>query len=474
MTRPLVWAGLFVALGCGSTLPGPTEPLVPTPRGSIPSSPPPVGPPTDAALPVAREYRLPSGMTVRYLRREGADVVAAYLASTRGGEVYPAREAGLGRLATGSLALTATNLLDGTPVESHVDNELGMVGATVRPRDLDELLAAMARAVIEANPSDEIVQHARVAQLNAMRDAMHSSTSTALAAAMAHVYRYPHHLMAPLHGDLNVLADTTAARVREAIAERWSPEACVLVIVGDVEDAALDSLVSYYFREFETREGTDPGVPVPPTRQPRTVHAFHDGSDTASIILVDMAPRTNDGDEIPFEALSYLTAGHFSSRLNQLLRTEHTLTYGAHSTYERSRLAGTFLLAVAVPADDANQALGVLLTGLQQVVDGPIAGAEIARVKRLMESRVRSALDGPRPAAMALVRGWVRDEPADHFNTQVAAIRSVTVADVERVAAEWVHANEMSIFMTGDMNEIRPEERLTGYGEVRLLQFRDD
>ncbi|RLB48030.1 MAG: hypothetical protein DRJ42_24135 [Deltaproteobacteria bacterium] len=467
---------LLAACGARHPLPEPTEPLVSTARGALPATPPALGADEDASLPTVRHIRLETGLTVRHVHQEGWPTTTVYLVSARGGEVYPRTEAGLSRLSNWSLARTASGLLEGIVVASRVNGEASSLGATVLPEQVAGLLAALGRVVTDASPPDEVIEDIRIAQLNSMRDYQRSSGGAARMTSLENLYGSRHHLAGSPWGDVDVVADTSPADVRAAAAGRWSPSSSALVVVGDIDPQTLDSLAAESFASFVDRPGQSPSIPRPQDRPSRSVMAFHDGGEAADIVLSDRGPRIDADDSLAFQALMVLAGGHFSSRINQSLRVQHTLTYGAHAGYKASRFAGTYSLELTVPNDAVEETLEILEEQLHGLHQTPPTSAELARVKRLLESSLRAALDDNSRTASRIAYGWVRGQPRDLFTERMAAIRALTSEQLHAAALEWVRPGEVPIVVAGDLNTIKPRRNLDQFGDVRIFtfQFEDD
>ncbi len=474
MTRLLYPLAVLSLLACGSRppLPEPSSPLTPTPTGALPARPPDNDADESAPLPVAREYQLDTGLTVRHVYREGWPLIGIYLVNSKAGEVYPADQAGISRLGNWSLARFASGKVGGVSINSSTGYEGADLHANVRPREVAATLAALGEALADPTPPDATIEDVRIAQLNDMRDYQRSSLGSALVVAREYLFGRGHHLSVSPHGSVAAVADTSPDDVRASIAARWNPSNCALVVVGDIDQATLDPLIASSLAGFAEHEGVDPAIQQSGERPERSVFTFHDGSEAASVILVDRAPLAGADDVLAFAAVIELTAGEFSSRVNQTLRVRHTLTYGAHGSYTRSRFAGYYSISLTVPSDEVAHALDIVEEQIRGVVDAPPTPAEVRRVKLLMESHLRAVLDDNSTTASGLAYGWVRGQSPNLFDEQIGKIRALTGDDIHRAAQQWLHPGETPIVVAGDLNQIRPRRNLDHLGPVHIFAFR--
>jgi zinc protease len=298
--------------------------------------------------------------------------------------------------------------------------------------------------------------------------------SEALRTSRENLFGSDHHLATSSYGTLDVVADTSPDDVRAALAARWAPSSCALVVVGDISAEALDPLAAEAFAGFVDRPGTNPTIPSLSERPPREVIAFHDGDEAAYVVLSDRAPHVDHDDSLAFSAVMSLAAGHFSSRINTSLRLEHTLTYGAHASYFATRFAGTFSLSMTVKADEVDDALEILEQEVRGIVDTPPTDAEMRRIRILLESKQRAALDDNSSTARRIAYGWVRGEPLDLLNERIARIRALSAEDLHRVAREWIRPAQIPIVVVGDLNMVDPWDDLDHFGRVRIFTFQYD
>jgi predicted Zn-dependent peptidase len=155
--------------------------------------------------------------------------------------------------------------------------------------------------------------------------------------------------------------------------------------------------------------------------------------------------------------------GQFSSRLNRHLREARGWTYGARTTLDLRRDAGSFGCETSVQADATANAVTDILDEFRAVRGPrPIAADELDRAKRsltrgyvrLFETAANLANAAAQLAALSL--------PDDTFDRFVPGIAAVTEADVLAAAASVIRPDECVAVVVGDAESCRDRLAATG------------
>jgi zinc protease len=181
------------------------------------------------------------------------------------------------------------------------------------------------------------------------------------------------------------------------------------------------------------------------------------------------APRSTP-DYHALIAANMVLGGQFVSRINQNLREEKGVTYGARTAFDFRRLPGPFLLQASVQTE-------ATATAIRESID------EIAAIR------------GPRRATpeelalgvAALTRGYARNfETSDqiaraltqialfglsdnYFAEFVPTLERVTVDDATSAVARHLDPERLTALVVGDLDRIGPDLEALNLGEPVIL-----
>ena len=257
--------------------------------------------------------------------------------------------------------------------------------------------------------------------------------------------------------------DDVAAYVRAQL----GPEHATMIIAGDVRDADAPGLANEVFGAWTNSD-----------QQPSASAAAERPGDTARVVLVDQhdAPQSTlrlAGPAIPrsdprWAALfvaNYCVGGSFGSRVNTVLREQKGFTYGADTSIQATRHGGLFVASTAVRSDATSEALADIVDILR-AARGSLRPDEVQRgVTAVSESM---ALGFERAAAVAARAELMVSAglPLDHVDTNLAALRAVTVETADAAYQEVVDPDGLTVVVVGDESTHRGPIERWGYAPV--------
>ena len=439
---------------------------------------PPLGAQVELKLPEQQKFTLPNGLSVRLVESHRLPIVALRLVMLEGGA---ARDpAGLPGVAN----FTAAMVTEGTKTRSAIQlsDELGFLGASLSAgasmdgayvsghalsRHLPKLLELLADVTMNPAfpPSDFArVQDQRKVSILQQRDQPGAIASKAFGKLFWGNHPYGHWA----GGTEDSVARTTREDLARFHADHWRPGAAELVVVGDVDAAALRAELA---KAFAGWKGSDPARPVSaelPVARRRAVLVEKGGASQTFLILGMPGMARGDPDFIAAQVLFQVLGGGSASRLFRDLREDKGYTYGLSARESAQKLGGVSYLGGSVRADATGQAIRDLLAQVNALRDVPVPEAELADSK---DGIVRSL-----PADFATVAGIagrvaeqvVHALPDDWWARYPARVRAVSAADVQRVARGFLDPEKLSTVMVGDPAMVKPQLDGLPIGDVEI------
>jgi len=241
------------------------------------------------------------------------------------------------------------------------------------------------------------------------------------------------------------------ARVRAFHTRFYAPDNAVLTIAGDFDPAEALAMVRRHFGDIRTRRG-EPWQDTayqPPVGE-RTESMVDPHAEMPGFHVAWHIPARRTPDHYALEVLATVLGGGESSRLyRSLVRDQELLSEISVDTEDRR---GPDLLAVWAicsrghqPAE-ARRALDALVS---QVVARGITARELEKAKNNIRAGFVFGLQRPVGRAQFLGMTELYDGDASIVNTELDRYLAVTLADVRRVAAQYlVPANRIVLDVT--------------------------
>ena len=163
-------------------------------------------------------------------------------------------------------------------------------------------------------------------------------------------------------------------------------------------------------------------------------------------------------DRVKLELVNTLFGGRFTSMLNDELRVNSGLTYGANSAVERSRLPGVIAISTYTRTETTTRAIDLALEILkrlnaQGISAGQLASAK-AYVKGVFPTTRLETMDQLAGVISELeLHGLTRDEIDGYFER----IDAVTLQEANAVAKQYYRADNLTLVLLGAAVQIREQ-----------------
>ncbi|MBX9928477.1 MAG: insulinase family protein [Gemmatimonadaceae bacterium] len=418
------------------------------------------------AFPPVRRWTLANGMGVAFAALPGA-ALARVLAVVDGGALAdPLTACGAQAfIADAVLEGTATRDADafvaasegiGAAFDAGVDWDAAYIGSTMLREHLGAaliLLADALRAPRFAGPEmTRLADEHRAARMQA------EAEPRTIADERMQALLFPgERAGAPLGGTTAQLDAVRALDLAATHAAHYAPARTTLVVVGDLDAAAVEAQVAAAFGAWEAPTTTG-RVPLP------------QGTSTARrIVVVDRAraaqtelragvigvPRRHP-DYLALVVANAILGGLFGSRLNLNLRERNAFTYGARSAIDWRRGATGWTLSTAVQTDVTGAACREMLAEVDALRAAAPSADEVEAATAYLAGVFPIRYETVDAVASALAASVVLDLEADYFDTYRDRVRAIRPADVHRVVRTHLTAEAMVCVAVGDAAAIVP------------------
>lgn len=136
--------------------------------------------------------------------------------------------------------------------------------------------------------------------------------------------------------------------------------------------------------------------------------------------------------------LNTVLGGYFGSRLMTELREARGLTYNVYSSVDTMRYGGYLYLSAEVAKGQEKESLAAIREEMEALRTDPIDEEELEMVRAYLMGSYLSMTDGPFTIAETIRTLVVEQTPLPHFERLVEATRTITAAELQRLAQEWL------------------------------------
>jgi len=244
----------------------------------------------------------------------------------------------------------------------------------------------------------------------------------------------------PVLGSVTSIGALSRRQIAGYYKRRYTPDAMVVSVAGNVTHAEVTSLVR---RAFAGRLDASLAPKSPRDPLPKRAHAparrvavVADDTEQANLVLGTHGVSRHDPRRFAIGVLSAALGGGMSSRLFQRIREERGLAYSVYSFSGGYADVGVFGVYAGCQPGKADEVLGLMTEELDAAANGSLTDAEIERGKGQMRGGIVLGLEdsGSRMTRIGkseLVYGEILG-----VDDLLAIVDGITPQDVTDVAAD--------------------------------------
>lgn len=245
----------------------------------------------------------------------------------------------------------------------------------------------------------------------------------------------------PGFGSIDDLDAATLDDVRAFHRTHYRPDNAALIVVGNFDEAKLNTWVNTWFGGLKNPAGQRPVISVkePPRTRAGVFDGYGPNVPLPAVILSWQGAAASDPDAPALKVLDAILSAGKSSRLFGSLVYDKQIAAEAFSNADLPHDQGLFMVgAIMASGHTIDEGETALLVEVKRLRDAPPTATELSEAKNeLLASALgeRETIDG---RASAIGYALQVEGSPNAVNTQLAALQSVTAADVQRVARKYL------------------------------------
>jgi zinc protease len=244
-----------------------------------------------------------------------------------------------------------------------------------------------------------------------------------------------------------------------------APNNIILGIVGDFDSAAMETKLREAFGSWEKGPAVEPEqIEFTPAKSGYYLVTKSDVNQS-NIHLVELGTQRNNPDYYAIQVFNEAFSGGFASRLMANIRTIKGLAYsvggGIGTAFDHP---GITRMAMGTKSETTVEAIQALYEQVEDLKNKPITDAESKRAKDAILNSFVFNFDSPDKVLRERMAYEFYGYPADFLDRFQAGVEKVTTADVARVAAKYLHKDQLAVLVVGNAPQF--DKPLSSLGPV--------
>ncbi|WP_025821843.1 M16 family metallopeptidase [Shewanella marina] len=432
-------------------------------------------------MPEFDNYTLDNGLTVYLLPQKEVPLISM-AAVVRAGSIDD-NPSGIASLTARSLMLGThrqtkaqiEQIADGlgASITAGADKEDSFVLAQFMSKDSATMVPLFANIVQTPSFNSD--------ELNKLKQRQIAGLSQAKESPRAVINRYfeqflfaEHPYAKPVSGNRDSLAAITAKQVRQFYDDYYQPQDSAIIVVGDFDVGQMKAQLQQLFGQW--REGSqvarsDLDKQLPKLDKPRVLVVNKPDALETTFLIGGIGISRDNPDFIGLEVVNTILGGRFTSWLNDELRVNSGLTYGARSHFNTHAHAGVFTISSFTNKKTTQAAIDLALKTYAKLWQQGVDAKTLASAKAYVKGQFPPNYETNQQLVSLLKDMYIYGLDEEVINSFDEQVDKLTVADTKRLVTQYFPQQNLQFVLIGNAAEIMPIAKQ--YGEVKVVNIND-
>jgi zinc protease len=437
--------------------------------------------PREVTVPPFEVRKLANGLTVVLVSQNEQPAISIRLILRAGAAQDPKGKMGLAMLTAtlldqGAGNRTAEQIADevdfmGGLLGTGAGTDLSYANAIVMKDDYANGLAILSDVVRRPSFLQAEIDRQRDQALSGLKVAAEDPDSIAGLVIDRLIFGF-HPYGMPGSGTAESLQSLTRSDFVEFHRQYFVPNNALLAVVGDITSTDAIAGVEKFFGDWKPGEvpAFSPMAPPEPTR--RVIVVDRPDAVQTEIRAGHIAiPRKHD-DFTALNQAAKILGGEGANRLQQVLRSQRQLTYGASADLDSYKWSGAIVAETDTQTATTAEALRVVIDEFARLQRERVGDGELDAAQDYEVGNYPLTIETPDQIATQVLNHLFYELPVDELAKYRERVLAVSADDVQRVARWFLHPDRLSVVLVG--NADRFVESLKGVGITEFERVRMD
>jgi zinc protease len=346
--------------------------------------------------------------------------------------------------------------------------DLSFVNAVVMKDSYEIVLDLLADVVQRPTFAPEEIERQRQQAFSALKVAAEDPESVADRVVDRLIYGF-HPYGMPGAGTPESLGGLTRADFVDFHKKYFVPNNALIAVVGDIApDEAMKGLEKY-FGGWKAAEVPPLNVTDPPDATRRVIVVDKKDAVQTEIRVGQIAiPRKHNDYEAIDQAVKIL-GGEGANRLQQVLRSQKQLTYGASADLDTFKWTGAVVAETDTQTSSTAEALRVVVDEFTRLQRERVSDGELEGAQDYMVGHFPLTIEVPDAIATQVLNQLFYELPVDDLPKYRERILKITPDEIQRVARWFIRPSQLSIVLVGDADRFVNDLKGVGFGSFERI-----
>lgn len=434
-------------------------------------------------IPVFEKFSLPNGLTV-YLMEQHEVPVISVSAIIPAGAIYDGDKSGLA-------SLTVSGLQYGTKSysKSMIEEELDFIGATLKTsankesagisskfaaKDADIVLPILKEVLADPIFDKTEFEKERKRVLSNL-DQMKLSPGNVMSSYWDKFIFGNHVYANSLSGSPATVSKLSIDDLKNFYTDNYGPQGSAIALVGDFNSKQMKSKIRALFGTWkkQTKTRTNRASEnVDQMQSARVLLVNKEDARETTFMIGGLGIRRDNPDYVAVEVVNTVFGGRFTSWLNDELRVNSGLTYGARSSFNSLKNSGTFAISTFTASKTTQPAIEKALQVLDSLHTNGINEKTLTSAKNYVKGQFPPRYETSSQLAALLTQMFWYGFNESFINDFQTNVDGLTVERSREIIRKYFPKDKLQFLLVGKAEEIR--NIASKYGKLTEKEIKAD
>lgn len=249
----------------------------------------------------------------------------------------------------------------------------------------------------------------------------------------------------------------------------YAPNNALIAVVGDVStDEAMAGLIKAF---GDWPEGTVPAIQAvdPPQPTKRVIVIDKPDAVQTEIRIGQVGIPRRHADFLAMDQAVKILGGEGANRLQQVLRSQRGLTYGASAELETYKTAGGIVAETDTRTDATAEALRLAIDEFYKLQRDRVYEGELEGAQAYLAGNFPLTIETPDAIATQVLNQLFYELPLEDLQTYPDRVRSISPDDVQRVARSYLRPDRLAVVLVGNADAFVKDLGGIGFAEFERI-----
>ncbi len=432
-------------------------------------------------LPPYQKVVLKNGLTLYLMEQHEVPMINVSVVLPAGA-VYDQQQSGLASLTALALKHGSKNM-----TKSQMDEALDFVGAAVNTSASKEY--ALLNAKFAAKDKSAMLSIIKEVLLNPVFDtAEFNKEKKRQMVALEQAKESPGRVIGnyfdmlmygntvyanPVAGHTTTLSSITADDARKFYNSHYIPNGAAMAVVGDFYTPAMKAELTKLFENWQ--KGTlapVANIDIPAPSKSKVLLVNKDDATETTFFIGGPGVAYSNADRVSLNLVNTFFGGRFTSWLNDELRVNTGLTYGARSGFVPLKNAGTFRISTFTANENTEKAIDKALEVLERLHKQGPDTKTLASAKNYEKGQFPPDYETSGQLAGLLTQMYWYGFDQAYINNFEKNIDALSLDASRQMIKKYFPKENLQMVLIGKASEIK--KIAEKYGEVQVIQLKED